>query len=42
MTSQPGRQRIIITILLNISRIKDNQTMESGHLIEYPKRKIFL
>ena len=25
-------------ILLNISRIKGNQTMKMGQLIEYPKR----
>ena len=28
--------------MLNISRIKDNQTMKLGQLIEYPKRNIFL
>ena len=42
MTSQPGKQRITIHILLNISRIKGNQTMKFGQLIEYPKRNIFL
>ena len=40
MTSHPGKQRITIHILLNISRIKDNQTMKFGQLIEYPKRNI--
>ena len=29
-------------ILLNISRIKDSQTMKIGQLIEYNKRNIFL
>ena len=28
-------------MLLNTSRIKGNQTMKSGKLIEYPKRNIF-
>ena len=40
MTSHPDKQRITIHILLNISRIKDNQTMKFGQLIEYPKRNI--
>ena len=35
-------QRITIHILLNISRIKGNQTMKLGQLIEYPKKSIFL
>ena len=38
----PGQQRISIHILLNISRIKDNQTMKFVLLIEYSKRNIFL
>ena len=42
MTSQPGQQTIIIHILLNISRFKDNQTMKFGQLIEYNKRNILL
>ena len=42
MTSQPGQQRITTHVLLNISRIKGNQTMKSGQLIEHPKRNIFL
>ena len=42
MTSQPGQQRITIHIFLNISRIKGNQTMQFGQLIEYNKRNIFL
>ena len=41
MTSQPGQQRITTHILLNISRIKGNQTMKFGQLIEHPKRNIF-
>ena len=42
LTSLPGWQQITIHILLNISRIKNNQTMKFGKLIEYPKRNIFL
>ena len=42
MKSQPGKQTITIHVLLNISGSKDNQTMKSGQLIEYNKRKIFL
>ena len=42
MTSQPGEKRIIIHILLNISRTKDNQSMKFGQLIEYSKTKSFL
>ena len=42
MTAQPGKQRITIHILLNISRIKDHQPMKFGQLREYPKRNIFL
>ena len=34
MTSQPGQQRIIIQILLNISRLKGNQAMKLGQLME--------
>ena len=41
MTSQPGEQRIKTHILLNISRIKGNQKMKFGQLIEHPKRNIF-
>ena len=40
--SQPGKQRITIRILPNTSRSKDNQTKNSGHLIEYNMRNIFL
>ena len=42
MTSQLGQQTIVIHILPNISRIKDNQTTKFGQLIEYNMRKIFL
>ena len=42
MTSQPDSQRITTYILPNISRIKGNQTIKFGQLIEYPKRNIFL
>ena len=42
MTSQPGQQIITIHIFPNISRIKGNQTMKFGQLIEYNKGNIFL
>ena len=42
MTSQPGEQTIIAHILLNISRIKDNQTLKFGQSIAYNKRNIFI
>ena len=42
MTSQPGQQRIKTHILPNISRIKGNETMKFGQLIEHPKRNIFM
>ena len=35
MTSQPGKQTTAIQTLPNISRIKGNQTMKFGGLIEY-------
>ena len=41
MTSQPGQQIITIHIFPNISRIKGNQTMKFGQLIEYNKGNIF-
>ena len=34
MTSQPGKQTIVIYMLPNISISKGNQTMEFGQLIE--------
>ena len=42
MTSQPGKQTIVIHTLPNISRIKVNQTMKFGQLIEYDIRNTFL
>ena len=42
MTSQPGKQTIVIHILPNISRSRSNQRMKFGQLIEYYMRKIFL
>ena len=36
-----GQQRITANILLNISRIKGNQTIKFGQLIEHPKINIF-
>ena len=42
MKSQPGQQTIIIHILYNISRIKGNQTMKFGQLIDYNMTNIFL
>ena len=42
ITSQPGKQTIIIHILYNISRSKGNQTMKQCQLIEYIMRNILL
>ena len=42
MTSQPGKQTIAIHTLSNISRIKDNQAMKFGQLIEYDMKNTFL
>ena len=42
MSSKSGNQIIIIHVLLNISRSKDNQTMRFGQLIQYNIRNIFL
>ena len=42
MTSQPGKQTILVHILPNISRNKVNQTMKFGQLIEYNMRNIAL
>ena len=39
---QPGKQKIAIHIFSNILRNKDNQTMNSGQLIEYNMRNISL
>ena len=41
MTSEPGQQTIAIDILAIISRIKDNQTLKFGQLIEYNMGQIF-
>ena len=38
--SELGQQRVTIHILLNISRIKDNQIMKFGQLIENIPREI--
>ena len=40
--SQPGKQKIAIHILPNISRSEGNQTRKFGQLIEYNMRKFFL
>ena len=42
MTSQPGEQIIVIHMLPNISRSKDNQTMKFAQLIDCNIRNIFL
>ena len=42
MTSQPGLQTIVLHILPNISKNKNNQTMKFGQLLEYNKIIIFL
>ena len=41
MTSQPGKQTIVIHILPKISRSKNNQTMKFSQLIDYNTRNIF-
>ena len=41
MTSQPGKQAIVIAILTNISRSKGNQIMKFGQSTEYKTRSIF-
>ena len=42
MTSQTGWQTIVMHILPNISRSKDNQAIKFGHLIECSMRNISL
>ena len=42
MTPHTGKQLIIIHILPNISRSKDNQAIKFSHLIAYKVRNIFL
>ena len=41
MTSQPGKQTIVIHILPNILRSKNNQTMKFSQLIDYNTKNIF-
>ena len=41
MTSQLGKQTIVIHISINISRIKGNQTIKFGQLIDYNMRNNF-
>ena len=41
MTSQPGKQTILLHTLPKISRSEGNQTMKFGQLIEYNMRNIF-
>ena len=42
MTSQPGKQKIIIHILTGTLRSKGNQRTKLGQLIEYNMRNIFI
>ena len=42
MTSQHCQQTVVIHILPNISRSKDNQIIKFGQLIECNMRNIFL
>ena len=42
MASQPGYQTIVVHILPNISRSKDNQKVKVGQLMEFNMRNIFL
>ena len=42
MTSKTGKQTIVMPILPNIARHKDNQTKKFGQLIDYNMRNIFL
>ena len=42
MTSQPGKQTIVIYILPNISKSKGNQTMKFGQVIECNMKNLFL
>ena len=42
MTSQLGKEAIVIRILLNISRNKGNQTMKLGQLTEFKMSNIFI
>ena len=42
MTSQPAQKAILIHILPNISRSKDNQTMKLGQLTECNMKNILI
>ena len=42
MTSRPGKQKIAVHILPNISKSKGDQTMKFVQYIEYNIRNIFL
>ena len=42
MTSQTREQTVMIPMLLDITRNKDNQTVKFGQLIEYNMRNTFL
>ena len=42
MTSQPGKQTIVIHVLPNILTNKNNQAMKLGQLREYNMKNIFL
>ena len=42
MTSQTGKQTIVIYVLPNIVRNKDNQPIKFGQLREYNMKNIFL
>ena len=42
MTSQPGKQTVVIYILPNILRSKCNQPLKFGQLIEYNMRNNLL
>ena len=39
MTSQPGKQRTVAQILLNLSRSKGNDTVKFGQLLEESSTK---
>ena len=42
MTSQPGKQTVLIHVLPNILKNKDNQAMKFGQLRECNMKNIFL
>ena len=42
ITSQPGKQTVVIHVVSNILRNKDNQVMRFGQLKEYNMKNIFL